>query len=407
VHHDISLTRLSDGAVIHCESLSISIDVDSWAWSWSGTLLGRDALDAVIPAGDGAPVVLVATVDGYVWHLLAEDWSEEREFAKRAISVSGRGLTAYLAAPYELPVSGTLLNARTVNQAVEDLLPGGWTVSWHATAPDWVLPVGSWSWQGQTVISAIHDALRSAGFTLVPAMAAQSFVVKPRYPVLPWDFAGATPDLAVPADAIMKISSRRRVESQANAVFVHGGDTGGIIARVYRAQTAGDRVADTQSSQLITHADGARLLGSRILAANERQPDVRSIEIPLGGPDFPLAEVGQLIAISDGQSTIRGIVNAVNVNVTPMPKPKLRQTITIGEESPNTWARFARILPKNPMLIGEVTIAHADGTVSVELAGGGVTRVRGQGQQVGDAVYVQGARVVDAAPSLPSVDIDV
>jgi hypothetical protein len=190
-------------------------------------------------------------------------------------------------------------------------------------------------------------------------------------------------------------------------VFVHGGDTGGIIARVYRSGTAGERVADTQSSPLITHADGARLLGSRILAANERQPEVRSIEIPLGGQDFPLIEVGQLILISDGQETVRGIVNAVSVDVTPMPKPKLRQTITIGEDSPNTWAKFARLLPKNPMLIGDVTIAHPDGTVSVELAGGGVTRVRGQGQQVGDSVYVQGTRIVDAAPSLPSVDIDV
>lgn len=402
VIHDISLTRLSDGVEIPCRSLSIALDADSWAWTWSGDLIGPYALDAVRPVND-EPVTLVAEINGYTWHLLAEEWTEDREFARRGIKVSGRGLSAWLAAPYELPASGILANARTIQQAMGELLPFDWTLTWELGAPDWMLPAGSWSRTNLTTIQAIHAAAQESGLIVVPAMADRALHVQRRYPVLPWEYATATPDLVVPDAAILQLSKRRQAEAQANAVYVHGGEVGGILARVYRTGSAGDRLAPTQSSALVTHADAARTLGGRILAAHDAQPELRSVTLPLGG-DFLLGAVGELLRVEEGATVHLGIVNGVTVQVQAGDKTTVRQTLTVGEDTPNQWARFRRLVPGDPLLAGEIAIDYCDGTVKVDLIGGGSVRVRGSGS---GNVYVRAGQVVGEAPSLSAVEIDI
>jgi hypothetical protein len=125
VQHQIEITRLSDGTPIPTSQMSIRLDADSWAWTWSATLLGPEALALVLPSELGEPVTLQATINGHTWHLVVEDWTEDRQFGSRSIKVSGRGLSAWLGQPYEPAASGTLANARTLHQAMEELLPLG------------------------------------------------------------------------------------------------------------------------------------------------------------------------------------------------------------------------------------------------------------------------------------------
>jgi hypothetical protein len=400
VIHHISLTRLSDGVEIPCRSLSIALDADSWAWTWSGELVGPDALDAV---RSDDPVTLVAEINGYTWHLLAEDWTEDREFSRRGVKVSGRGLSAWLAAPYELPASSILANARTIQQAMAELLPFDWTLTWELGVPDWLLPAGSWSRTNLTTIQAIHGAAQEAGLILIPGMADRTLHVQRRYPVLPWEYAAATPDLVVPDAAILQLAKRRQAEAQANAVYVNGGEVGGILARVYRAASAGDRLAPTQSSSLVTHVDAAHTLGGRILAAHDAQPEMRSVTLPLGGV-FPLGAVGALLRVEEGATDHLGIVNGVSVQVQAGDKTTVRQTLTVGEDTTNQWARFRRLIPGDPLLAGEIAIDYGDGTVKVDLIGGGSVRVRGSGT---GNVYVRAGQVVGTAPSLSAVEVDI
>jgi hypothetical protein len=408
VLHAISLVRLPDRLPIEHASLSLSLDADSWAWKWSGTLLGRAALDAVMASESGVPVVLEALIDAHVWHLLVEDWAEDRTHGTRRIAASGRGLSAWLSDPSELPQSGVLGEARTVQQAMAERLPfgGGWTLAFADGTPDWLLPAGAWSWQNATPIQAMHAAASEVGLVIVPAMAAKALTVQPRYPVLPWDFAAADPDLIVPDSAIMTLARRQSVPSQANAVYVHGTEVGGLLARVTRSGSAGDRAAPTVSHSWITHADGARLLGSRLLAAQHMQPEIRSLSIPLGGL-FPLVNIGDLLAVELSGETgdIRGIVNGVSVSASSS-APAVRQTLTLGEETPNVWAKWKRLLPDDPLLVGEIADVYADGTVQVSPIGGGTIRVRGEGTE-GDRVWVRGGRIEGAAPALAAVEIEV
>jgi hypothetical protein len=157
---------------------------------------------------------------------------------------------------------------------------------------------------------------------------------------------------------------------------------------------------------LVTHADGARLFGERLLAAQERQPQVRAFSIPLGGV-FPLAQIGQLVSVQLGADDHRGIVNTVGVNVANSGgKISVRQSVTIGEQTQNQWANWKRILPEYPMLMGDVTDLHGDGTVTVHLVGGGSIRVRGEALE-GTTVWIKDNRIQDVAPELPSIELEV
>jgi len=63
-------------------------------------------------------------------------------------------------------------------------------------------------------------------------------------------------------------------------------------------------------------------------------------------------------------------------------------------------------LPGDPLLIGTIESAHADGTASVMMLGGGSLRVRGTGT-AGQAVYVRGGMIEGQAPALAQVEVEV
>ena len=73
---------------------------------------------------------------------------------------------------------------------------------------------------------------------------------------------------------------------------------------------------------------------------------------------------------------------------------------------PNLWRQFEDLLPDSPLLVGTVVTSHDDGTVTVQLLGGGLVRVTGAGEP-GDRLFVRGSEVVGPAPTLPTVDIEI
>ncbi|MHA6911469.1 hypothetical protein ACQUJS_24195 [Ralstonia pseudosolanacearum] len=73
---------------------------------------------------------------------------------------------------------------------------------------------------------------------------------------------------------------------------------------------------------------------------------------------------------------------------------------------PNLWRQFEELLPDSPLLVGTVVARHVDGTVTVQLLGGGLVRAIGAGEP-GQRLFVRGTEVVGPAPTLPSVDIEI
>ncbi|RAA05619.1 hypothetical protein DOT66_21735 [Ralstonia pseudosolanacearum] len=73
---------------------------------------------------------------------------------------------------------------------------------------------------------------------------------------------------------------------------------------------------------------------------------------------------------------------------------------------PNLWRQFEQLLPDAPLLVGTVVTRHDDGTVTVQLLGGGLVRATGAGEP-GERLFVRGAEVIGPAPTLSTVDIEI
>jgi len=399
MQHTITVTLL-DLTPISMESVNLSLDADSFAWQFSGTLLDKADLVKVQQVGTDAPVQLVITINGYSWKVLVERIEHSRQFGGRSISLSGRGLTALLGQPYEQPTSATQSSTLTVQQLAELLLPIGWTINW--TAGVWNIPSGAYSYSNQTPIQALAALVGDIGAMIVPSTNAQVLNIMPRYPVLPWDFGLLSPDVVIPESAITELSQRPVVPYQANGVYVHGTEIGGILAWCRLEGTDGARLASTVSNALMTDAIGCRALGERIIAGQYTQPAVRSLSVPMDGVIVPLISVGQLVSVTLDGVGIKGIVNSVQIEAT---LGSVRQSIQIGEETPNTWAMFKELLPRDPLLVGTLSVTDSV-TSLITLLDGGVVRVRGTGT-VGGKYYIRAGKIDGEAPAMGQNEIVV
>jgi len=399
MQHVITVETLADSTEVPMSQVSLSLNAGAYAWQFSGTLADPGAL-SLVQLADNEPVQLAVTVDGYVWHVIVEEIEHTRQFGKQSIGLKGRSLSALLGAPYFQPASAAYGSDLTVQQLAELQLPVGWTLDWEQET--WLVPGGAYSYTNQTPIQALAGLAADTGSMLVPARSGQSLAMKPRYPVWPWEFAGVEPDLAIPEAAILSVGLRPRLGTQANGVYVHGGDIGGVLAWCRFNGSDGARLASTVSNNLMTDVIGCRALGSRILAGQYTQPMIKSLTLPLDGDVFPLAEIGQLAAITIGGETERGIINSVSIEAG---LGRVSQTVQIGEETANVWALFKELLPRDPLLIG--TLASTDGTTSVmTLIDGGVVSVRGTGT-AGGKYYLRSGRIEGEAPAMAQQEVVV
>jgi hypothetical protein len=397
MQHSLSVTLL-DLTPVPMASVRLNYDADAFAWQFSGQLADKAALPLVKQPAGQPPVQLIVTINGYSWKVLVERIGRGHEFAKNNITLTGRGLTALLGQPYEQPASATQGSALTVQQIAELLLPPGWTLDW--TAPTWLVPAGAYSYSNQTPIQALAAIAKDIGAMLVPARDSQTITIMPRYPVLPWDFTAATPDVMIPEAPIIGATETTVAPTQANGVYVHGAEIGGVLAWCRLNGTAGDRLAPSVSNALMTDVIGCRALGERILASQYEQPGIQSITLPMDGVTLPLLAVGQLVQITVDSVPVRGIVNGVAIDAA---LASVRQTPQIGDETPNQWTLFKDLLPRDPLLVA--TLVETDGTTSLmTLLDGGVIRVRGAGT-VGGKYYIRAGKIDGEAPNMVQNDV--
>lgn len=387
---NVTLENLTD---IKMDNLSLKFDADSFAWQFSGELLDHAQLALVKPLANGSPIKLIVTINGYVWHILADLISHSREFAKRSITITGRGVSSLLSAPNEQSTSGTQGSLLSVQQLADFHLPFGWTINWQTVT--WNVTGGAYSWQGRTPLQAIADIAAAAGAMVLPARDSQALTIKPRYPVLPWNFAATAVDVAIPDAAILELTHRQTSRQTANGVYIHGSEIGGQLGFCRLNGTAGDVLIATQSNALMTDVIGLRAAGERLLAGDYTQPDISSIKTEMDGTIIPLIEVGTFVGITVDAVETKGIVNGVEINSSGV---EVTQTLTIGEETNNQWVAFRSLLPKDPLLVG--TITSTTGTTSIiNLIDGGVVNVRGTGS-VTDTVYIRSGQIQGDAPNL-------
>jgi len=305
-----TLVRVADGATIPCDGMSLSLDVDSWAWGFSATVPG-DARALIAPVTPGAPIELQATVNGTAVRVLAESMRSNRTFGRHTVTVTGRGITALLDAPYALAQTfDNAGGALTAAQLIDQSLPPGWVSDWGLE--DWLVPAGAWSFQG-TPLQAALQVVQAGGGYLRPSRTLQQWDVLPRYPAGPWNWSTLTPDVSLPS-AIVEVEEISEAEkARYNRVYVAGTGPGARLVRVTRDGTAGDVLAPMISSPLITARAAGRQRGLVVLADTGRVATV-TLRLPVMPPAGVL-QVGQLIDYVDGGVSRRGLVRGVSVSV--------------------------------------------------------------------------------------------
>lgn len=317
----VTLKRVADDVAVPVTSMSLSLDVDSWAWGFSASC-PPEAESLIQPTVPGEPIELEATINGHAVRVIAEGISRDRAGpAQTSLRVSGRGKTAVLDAPFQpTVVFENSSGARTSQQLADAAAPAGWTVDWGLTP--WLVPAGAWSHQG-TPMSALLAIAAAGGGYVQPVGTADEVRVLPRYPLAPWAWAGATPDIELPAAVAQREAIEWAEKARYNAVYVSG-TTVGVMGHVVRDGTAGDVLAPLVTDALNTHADAARQRGLAVLADTGRQAKV-SLRLPVMAP-VGVVLPGKLVRYVDGGVTRVGLTRAVALETQ---HPTVWQTITV------------------------------------------------------------------------------
>lgn len=325
VINTVTLTRASDGAPLQALSLGLSIDADSWTYGWDANIPGAN-LPLLEALTDGEPVELIATINGISYRLLAERIARDRSFAQSQLKISGRGKAAMLASPHAPIVTRNNTSDRTLQQLVGDALttngvPIGWALDWHAA--DWLVPAGLYNHTG-AYIEQVTRIAEAAGAYVQSHPMLDTLRILPRYPLLPWEWAAAPPDLILPSAPVTREAIEWQLKPGYNRVYVSGTAAGGILGQVTRAGTDGGLVAPMITDPLITHPDAARARGRPILADTGRQAHV-TLTLPVL-PETGIIHPGTLVQYTDAGTARRGLVRSVSVSAS---LPTLRQSITL------------------------------------------------------------------------------
>lgn len=322
VHH-LTAHLLPSLEPVVLTDVSITAGDDSYCWSLSAN--GPEhLLDQLAPVG-GLPQRLQVGIDGMQFVFAVTSTARSRSFDRRRVAVQGISVTAMLGNPY-MPKQAWLSSSTATAQqlAVGALEFSGVGLDWQI--PDWQVPAGAWSFQG-TPLQAVLRMADSVNAVVRSHRTAEQLIVAPRYPVLPWEWGAAVPDVQMPAAVIVTDELRPDPRAEYNAIYVAGGSVGGVLGHVVRSLSARDKLAPQIQDDLITHADAARMRGSWALAASGNKLQ-HSISMPVltGGTNPGILNPGQLLEVADTDGTWRGLVRGVSVSAS---MPRVRQQVTV------------------------------------------------------------------------------
>lgn len=322
VHH-LTAHLLPGMEPVPLTDLVLAADDDGYGWSLTAN--GPEHLmDQLAPVA-GLPARVRVEVNGMAFVFAITSTARSRSFERKRVAVQGVSVTAMLGAPY-LPQQSWLSTADATAQqlAVQALEFTGVGLDWQIA--DWLVPAGAWSFQG-TPLQAVLRVAESVGAVVRSHPTAEQLIIAPRYPVLPWHWAEAVPDVQMPAAVIVTDELRPEPRADYNAIYVTGGSVGGVQGHVVRTLSARDKLAPAVQDDLITHADAARMRGQWALAASGNKL-LQTISMPVltGGTNPGIVRPGQLLEVADTDGTWRGLVRGVNVSAA---LPRVRQQLTV------------------------------------------------------------------------------
>ena len=143
IHHRISAS-FDDGQPLELLSASFTADTSGYCWQGSLTIPPDDFARLNIDGrAKGKEAVITVTIDNESFVILAEEYRDNRAFADKSYTVTGRSPTARLGADYAAQRGGLIANPVYARQIADQILKytGVKIKAWQAA--DWLITTRS------------------------------------------------------------------------------------------------------------------------------------------------------------------------------------------------------------------------------------------------------------------------
>lgn len=315
------------------ELLAASFNADTSGYCWQGSLtvppadfikLGMDG------RARGSEAVITVNVNADTFVILAEEYSDNRQFGQRSYTVTGRSLTARLGQDYAETGTGTYRNPIYARQiADEQLKSKGFSIDdW--TAADWLIPANIYSITEKTPITVIQELAAACGAFVESDTKLPVLRVKPKWPKAAWQINDAEANVSVPSSVVFKISGQKTMAEKANGVFVSSDNGQGKAADVYREGTDREPRASAVTGALYT--DQAVLMAAGVAALSATGIHKReTVSLPVSNKyAIPLAKLAEIWQIQEPAGSWQGVVTGVSLEISITDEaPTVTQSVVI------------------------------------------------------------------------------
>ena len=312
----IQVTAEADGKPIQALSARLRTDTGSFCWQGSVTLYPDDFAALKMDERErGKEAIITLTINGEPFAFMAEDYSDNREFGRRTYTVSGRSVTARLAADYAKTKSGVVQSRLYARQlAAEQLQFLPYTLTFW-DIPDWLIPGGSYSIGDKTPMDVLRDIASAAGGFVESHPSRAQLSLRPRWKTPAWQMDVPVADVTVPDSVIVSVSGQKRIQPRYERVLVWADHANGVGADVYRNNA--DRSAEAPSliHPLYTDLPVCRAAGTAALSDSGTHK-TETVKLPLSDEySLPRAKLGQIWQFNEPTGRWRGVVQGVDLEV--------------------------------------------------------------------------------------------
>ncbi|MDO4434371.1 MAG: hypothetical protein Q4B82_07320 [Alysiella sp.] len=310
-------------------SASAKADMNGYCWLCELTLPPDEFFKLGLEQTQlGQEKIIELKINDDVFVFMAENISDNRKFAQRNYTISGRSLTAKLGADYALGRQGVieqdLYASQIAQQQVADL---GFSLEWQTV--DWLIPSNTYTQTDKSPIAVIMDLAQACGAFVYSHPSEPKLFVLPKWREAAWNVPTASPALIVPSNIILQISGQKNVQTQAHGVFVFGTGQSAKAAHVTRHGTDGLPETSALSHSVYTDLIACEAAGIAALSETGTHKS-ETITLPVAKKyNLGIAEMGRVWRFNEPNGAWNAVIQGVSVSVSVEGDvPVVKQTVS-------------------------------------------------------------------------------
>lgn len=310
-------------------SASARADMGGYCWLCELTLPPDDFFKLGLEQTQlGQEKIIELQINDDVFVFMAENISDNRKFAQRNYTISGRSLTAKLGADYALGRQGVieqdLYASQIAQQQVADL---GFTLGWQTV--DWLIPSNTYTLTDKSPIAVIMDLAQACGAFVYSHPSEPKLFVLPKWRESAWNVPTASPALIVPSNIILQISGQKNVQTQCHGVYVFGTGQHAKGAHVIRSGSDGLPETSVLSHAVYTDLIACEAAGIAALSETGTHKS-ETITLPVAKKyNLGIAEIGRVWRFNEPNGAWNAVIQGVSVSVSvENDVPVVKQTVS-------------------------------------------------------------------------------